>query len=129
MAAVKSGASSASARPDFGPAPVLGQQLEGKLEGKQASDAFAYYEGINALDKWTALLPGTPEDVVLAYRTAYDKMSVDPEFIERGRKISGEIEPMSAANVEFLVKQIAGTTEETETFIKALQNKQGLHVQ
>jgi hypothetical protein len=36
---------------------------------------------------------------------------------------------MSAANVEFLVKQIAGTTDETEEFIKALQRRQGLHVQ
>ena len=116
-------------RPDFGRAPVLGEQLEGKLADKPARDAFAYYEGINALDKWTALLPGTPEDIVLAYRAAFEKMAADSEFLERGRKISGEIDPMSAANVEFLVKQIAGTTDETEKFIKALQRHQGLHVQ
>jgi len=117
------------ARPDFGPAPVLGKQLEGKLGDKAARDAFAYYEGINALDKWTALLPGTPEDIVRAYRAAFEKMSADAEFLERGRKISCEIDPMSAANVEFLVQQIAGTTEETEEFIKSLQRRQGLHVQ
>jgi hypothetical protein len=66
---------------------------------------------------------------VLAYRAAFEKMAADSEFLERGRKISGEIDPMSAANVEFLVKQIAGTTDETEKFIKALQRHQGLHVQ
>jgi tripartite-type tricarboxylate transporter receptor subunit TctC len=117
------------ARPDFGPAPVLGEQLKDKLADEPARAAFAYYEGINALDKWSALLPGTPDDIVRAYRAAFDKMAADPDFLERGRKISGEIEPMSAANVDFLVRQIAGTTDETEEFIKTLQRRQGLHVQ
>jgi hypothetical protein len=117
------------ARPDFGPAPVLGEQLKDKLGDTRARQAYAYYEGINALDKWAALLPGTPDDIVAAYRAAFDKMSKDPEFLERGAKISGEIEPMTFTSVEFLVRQLAGTTDDTEEFIKTLQRKQGLHVQ
>jgi tripartite-type tricarboxylate transporter receptor subunit TctC len=113
-------------RPEFPDVPVLGAEIEPKIKEPLARQAFAYFQAINALDKWTALLPGTPEDVVLAYRTAFETMSRDPDFIERGRRISGEMEPMTADNMQFLVREASGMTEETAQFVKAMQRRQGL---
>jgi tripartite-type tricarboxylate transporter receptor subunit TctC len=117
------------ARPEFGDAPVLAHLMEGKLTDPVAKQAFDYWEAINGLDKWFALAPDTPDDIVATYRTAFDKAVADPDFLTFGKRISDDIAPMSHQSVEYLVAKMSGTTEEAEEFIKNLQRKQGLRVE
>lgn len=116
-------------RPEFGGAPVFGTLMEGKINDPVAKQAFAYWEAINALDKWLALAAGTPADIVAAYRIAFQKAVEDPDFFTLGKRISDDLSPMSYQSVEFLVRKMAGTTDEAEGFIKNLQRKQGLRVE
>ena len=57
-------------------------------------------------------------------------MFADPQFAERGAKVSEDLTPMSHRTVTTLVKQLVeNTTPEAEQFIKSLQRKQGIRVE
>ena len=116
-------------RPDFGDAPVFADLMAGKINDPVAKQAFAYWEAINGLDKWLALAGGTPDDIVSDYRVAFQKAVEDPDFATLGKRISDDLSPMSHQSVEFLVRKMAGTTDEAEEFVKKLQRKQGLRVE
>jgi hypothetical protein len=78
------------------------------------------------VDKFLALPPGTPKPVVETYRRAYADMIADPDFGERGRKMSEVFEPMSVADVNHLVKNVVDTPPEAVEFLNNLLRKQGI---
>jgi tripartite-type tricarboxylate transporter receptor subunit TctC len=117
-------------RPEFGDAPFFQEVMQGKISDPVAQQAYRHWESVNALDKWTALIEGTPDDVVDAYREAFAKMFKDPLFIERGGKVSDDLTPMTYQTVETLVHQlVSNTTEEAEQYIKGVLRKHGLRVE
>ena len=117
-------------RPEFGEAPFFQDMMVGKITDPAQQQAYRHWESVIALDKWTALVEATPDDIVAAYREAFVKMFADPQFAERGAKVSEDLTPMSYQAVETLVKQLVdNTTPEAEQFIKSLQRKQGIRVE
>jgi len=116
-------------RPDFGDAPLFTDQMKGKIGDPLAEQAFTYWQSINAMDKWLALIPGTPKEIVAAYREAFEKAARDPELLAQGRKISEDFAPMSADDVALLVKRLADTPNEATEYTKVLMRKQGLRVE
>jgi hypothetical protein len=119
----------AGARPDFGAAPVLEKMLDGKLGDPVAAKAFEYWSSIAAMDKWLALPPKSPQATLDRYRDTYSRMVQEPEFIERGKKISDEFLPMSNREVETLINRLASTPPQAIEHISVLLRKQGLDVQ
>jgi tripartite-type tricarboxylate transporter receptor subunit TctC len=117
------------ARPDFGDAPLFTDQMKGKISDPLAEKAFTYWQSINAMDKWLALIPGTPKEIVAVYREAFQKAARDPELLEQGRKISEDFSPMSADDVALLVQRLGGTPTEATEYTKVLMRKQGLRVE
>jgi tripartite-type tricarboxylate transporter receptor subunit TctC len=117
-------------RPEFDGVPFFQEQMRGKIADPLAQRAYRYWESTVALDKWTALIDHTPDDIVAAYREAFVQMVKDPKFAEMGAKVSDDLTPMSYRTVETLVKQLVeNTTPEAEQFIKSLQRKQGIRVE
>ena len=117
-------------RPEFGESPFFQNQMAGKISDPVAQQAYRHWESISALDKWSALIEQTPADIVQAYREAFTKMFADPQFIERGAKVSEDLSPMDYQAVESLARQLVeNTTPEAEQFIKGLQRKQGIRVE
>lgn len=115
-------------RPDFGNAPVFADLIDEKIKGPLEKQAFQYWKAINTMDKWLALAEGTPDDVVRDYREAFTKLSNDTEFKEAGKRISEDLEPQHYKDVEVLVKELAGTTDQVENWIRDTLRKQGLKV-
>jgi tripartite-type tricarboxylate transporter receptor subunit TctC len=115
-------------RADFGDAPLFPDQMKGKIKDSTAQKAFDYWMALNSGDKWLALEPGTPEPILGAYREAFQKMSADPEFRERGERISDGFAPMSAHDVESIVHTLANTPKEAIDYTKALMRKQGIRI-
>jgi tripartite-type tricarboxylate transporter receptor subunit TctC len=114
-------------RTDFAETPVMAELIAGKLKDKGARDAFSYWEAICLMDPWVSLPPDTPASIVAMYRDAFDKISADPDFLEKGKRISEDISPMTHADIEGLVKTAAERlTPDAETFIRAMHSKQGL---
>jgi tripartite-type tricarboxylate transporter receptor subunit TctC len=116
-------------RPDFGDAPMLLGMLEGKITDPVGAKAFEYWGSMVEMDKWLALPPKSPPAMLEAYRDAYAKMIRDPVFIERGKTISDDFEPMSHQDVTAIVDGLAHVSPQATDFINAMLRKQGLDVQ
>jgi tripartite-type tricarboxylate transporter receptor subunit TctC len=116
-------------RQDFGDAPLFPDLMKGKIKDSTAQKAFDYWVALNSGDKWLALAPGTPEPIVAAYRDAFKQIAADPEFLERGEKISEGFAPMTARDVEGIAQTLADTPPEAIDYTKALMRKQGIRVQ
>jgi tripartite-type tricarboxylate transporter receptor subunit TctC len=69
------------ARPEFPKVPIFTAMMQGKIKDPVAQKAFTYWEGLNQLDKWLALPPKTPADVVKTYRAAFVKAVKDKDFL------------------------------------------------
>ena len=92
------------------------------------SRAFEYWKNITATDKFLALAPGTPAPIVAAYREAFRKMTAEPDFMERGRKISDYFTIMTHDDVEMLVNALAATPPEVVDYLTAMLGRQGVAV-
>jgi hypothetical protein len=114
-------------RSDFPDVPMMAELIAGKLTDANGQDAFEYLEAMTSMDPWVALPAHTPPEIVVAYRTAFQKAVSDPEFLERGKRISEDIRPMSHADFEGLVRTAAARlTPGAEAYIRAMQEKQGI---
>jgi tripartite-type tricarboxylate transporter receptor subunit TctC len=118
-----------TARPEFGDAPLLIKLLEGKLQDPLAAMAFEYWSTIALTDKWLALPPKTPKAIADSFREAYAKSMADLEFIERGKKISDDFVPLSAAEVETLIQKLGSLPQEATGYMTVILRKQGLDAQ
>lgn len=115
-------------REDFGDVPLLTERLEGKIEDPLAQKAFAYWIAMNTADKWFALAPNTPDEIVEVYRQAWTKIIVDPGFLQEGEKISESFFPVSHKEVENYIQVLAETPNEAVEFTLSLMRKQGIAV-
>lgn len=114
-------------RSDFADTPMMAELISGKLTDPGARDAFSYLEAMTLMDPWIALPPETPDSIVAAYREAFRKAASDPEFLEKGKRISEDMRPMFHTDFELLVKTAADKlTPAADAYIKALQTKQGI---
>ena len=78
------------------------------------------------LDKWLALPPNTPKPMVAAYRAAFAKMAKDPEFLEKGKKMSQDFEAQTGGDVQNLITTLGKTSPEAFDYIRAMMKRQGI---
>jgi hypothetical protein len=103
--------------------------MKGKIKDPVAQKAYDYWEALNNGDKWMALPPNTPNALVAAYKDAFSKMSKDPEFLERGEKISDGFVLMTGEDIETVARTLADTPSESLEFNKNLMRKQGINIE
>jgi tripartite-type tricarboxylate transporter receptor subunit TctC len=116
-------------RADFGDAPILANLLDGKIGDPLTSRAFDYWGDIVSMDKWLALPPKSPPPVLETYREAFANMVRDPQFIDRGKAISDEFEPMTHEDVQALIRRLGRTSPQAVDYINDMLRRQGLEVQ
>jgi hypothetical protein len=116
-------------RPEFVDAPIFAKMLEGRINDSVMAQAFDYWMSNIAMDKWFALPPRSPKAIVDAYRAAYARMIQDPEFVERGKKISEDFVPLLHGDVETLLNTLGGTPPQAIDYISTLLRKQGLEAE
>lgn len=113
-------------RSDFANVPVFDDLVEGKLTGN-AKNSFEFWTMQNQMDKWYALPPGTPAEVLQAYRTAYNKVIKDPEFLKNAYlQFSEDFKPMRGELVQKLVAKTSYPAKELTDFIEGMKVKNGL---
>lgn len=113
-------------RSDFADVPVFDKLVEGKLTGL-AKDAFEFWNLLNMVDKWYALPPNTPAEIVNIYQTAWDKMTHDPDFIKNAHlQFSEDFLPMKGPFMQNLVEKTSYPAKELTGFIESMKVKNGL---
>lgn len=65
------------------------------------------------IGKSLAAPPGVPEDVLEAFRGAYEKMIVDPDFVADAQKRGLDLKPASAAELEQVIADTLATDPAT----------------
>ena len=113
-------------RSDFADVPVFDKMVEGKLTGL-AKESFEFWNLLNMVDKWYALPPNTPPEIVTVYRTAWDQLTKDPEFIKNAHlQFSEDFLPMQGPFMQKLVDKTAYPAKELTGFIESMKVKNGL---
>jgi tripartite-type tricarboxylate transporter receptor subunit TctC len=113
-------------RSEFGNIPTFQKLVEGKMTGL-AAEAFEFWTAINEIDKWYALPPGTPKEIVDVYRAAWDKIVKDPEFVRQGKLLfSADFRPAAGAQVTENVRKSAYPKSEIVSFIDQIKTRHGL---
>jgi hypothetical protein len=116
-------------RSEFPKVPIFTAMVQSKITDPVAKQAFAYWEGINALDKWMALPPKTPSAIVKAYRAAFVKAVKDKNFLAQGRKvISQDFEAILPDDQTTMIVKVASSPPEALAYIQNLKKKNGLPV-
>ena len=112
-------------RPEFGDAPIIAKQMEGKIKDPLAQKGFEYWSALNSMDKWLALPPGTPQPIVDAYRKAFLELAKDPAYLESG----SDYAPTTYQDIEKLVQTLSSTPDESIAYITTMLSGQGLSVE
>jgi tripartite-type tricarboxylate transporter receptor subunit TctC len=114
------------ARTGFENIPTFPVLMKGKAKGLEA-EAFEFWTALNDIDKWYALPPNTPKEIVDAYRTAWEKMIKDPEFIRRGKlQFSEDFKPIPGATQQEFIQKTAYPKKEITAFMDDMKLKNGL---
>jgi tripartite-type tricarboxylate transporter receptor subunit TctC len=113
-------------RSEFSDVPVFPNQVQGKVTDPVQLQGYQYWFSLVLLDKWLALPPKTPEPVVKAYQAAFTQMVKDPDFQERGRKMSQDFEAQTGADVEKLIRTLGETTPAAFDYIRGMMARQGI---
>jgi tripartite-type tricarboxylate transporter receptor subunit TctC len=113
-------------RPAFKDVPLISEQLAGKVN-ERAQSALNSWLNAAAIGKFYALPPGTPQQLVAAYRSAFARMQDDPEFQEKARlALDPDYEMMSADDTRQLVAAVMGTSDKDREFLGELRERHGL---
>jgi hypothetical protein len=114
------------ARLSFPNTQIIADLMKGKLSGV-ARETFTFWTKTNQIDKWYALPPGTPANVVKTYRAAYAKAVKDPKFIKFGRfQFSRDFSPQTADDVLDLISSTSYPKAEIFTYMHDMAVRHGL---
>lgn len=123
------GDTSSVGRKDFPGVPVFDDLVQGKVTGL-AAETYEFWNSSVLMDKWYALPPGTPKHYVDAYRTAWNKLVVDPEFLKSAYLQFGEdFTPTTGDHVAKMVGRTSYPRKEITAYFESLKIKYGLPAQ
>jgi len=108
--------------------PIFGTVMEGKIGDPLAKKAFEYWCNGSSIGTWLALPPNTPEPIVQVYRTAFGKMSADPEFLAQGRAYADDFSPVSYQDVTEAARSLSEVSPEVVNFLPQILRRQGLTI-
>jgi tripartite-type tricarboxylate transporter receptor subunit TctC len=115
-----------SPRSDFPDVPVMSALMQGKISDPLAAQSFDYWVTLHSEDKWLALPPGTPADIVRAYREAYAKVVIDAEFLARAKAMTDDFTPSPWQDLEFWMWKIGATPPAAIQFMSVMLRHQGI---
>jgi tripartite-type tricarboxylate transporter receptor subunit TctC len=116
-------------RSDFPDAPLLPVMLTGKISDPIAAKSFEYWTSLESKDKWLALPPGTPAEIVQLYRDAFVKMTQDPEFNARAKVMADDFTPTTWQDLQSWIKTMGETPREALDFLSVMLRHQGVAVE
>ena len=113
-------------RSTFSDVPLLTDELLPKLDDA-ARRAFELMQTDMLINKWIALPPGTPSEMIEVHRAAFSRATQDPEVLRIVRnEIGADYTPMSGPQLAAVVDILVQVTEDDLGYINALRERNGL---
>lgn len=118
-----------SKMPELAGVPMFPKAMKGKLSDSLAREAYQYWRNLSYVFKWMALPPKTPKAVVAVYQKAFRKVMADPEFIDRGQKLSPGFSLLPAKDLTESVDALSKVPHKALVFMTNILREQGLKVE
>lgn len=116
-------------RDAFPDVPLLDELILPKLNDEQRT-IYLSMQSDFAVNKWLALPPGTPKNVVAVYREAYMKSVKDPDFLAMAMKqMDEDFSPLSGEQMTKIVADLTATTDAHLEYVTQLRRKYNLPVE
>jgi tripartite-type tricarboxylate transporter receptor subunit TctC len=113
-------------RSTFPNVPLLTEALVPKLDEK-GRKAFKKMEADRLVNKWMALPPGTPSEIVAVYRDAFSKATKDKDFLKVVyNEIGKDYTPLSGQQLKEIATTLVDVTKDDLAFINEMKKKNGL---
>lgn len=120
------GGANDEARTNYANIPTAPAMMKGKASGL-AGEVFEFWTALIDIDKWYALPPGTPKEIVDTYRAAWAKIVKDPDFIRMGKlQFSEDFKPIPGELQQEFVEKTAYPRKEITAFLDDMKLKNGL---
>jgi hypothetical protein len=114
------------ARASYPDIPVFAPEIAPHLDDKSRA-AFDFWLYSNEVSKWFALAPGTPAELVAAWRAAFDSVGRDPDFLAQSKKAFGEdFTLVGAADLTLAINRLADSSDAALAYNRELRVKNGL---
>lgn len=114
-------------RPDFPDVPVFEQVLGDKKPSGAEWQVFKAWSGPNAVDKFFAAAPGTPDNLLQILRESFKSATSDKRFVEQAENTLGDsLQIMSGQQVRDTVESVLVVPPEVVEMTNNLRRKYGL---
>jgi tripartite-type tricarboxylate transporter receptor subunit TctC len=117
---IQAGLAKEKALPDV---PLL-RELATNAKDQEVLD---YVSKVVAIGRPVATTPGVPVDRVRALRMAFDATLVDADFISEAEKLKAEIVPMSGAELQAIVEEVANATPDLAARVRVAMQPKSAH--
>ncbi len=114
-------------RANYRGVPVFADLVMPALSPEQREVFATWLQTTQSVDKWFALPPNAPADILAAYRDAFDRAVRDEEFLKSARtQLGDDFSPMSAKLLNELVITMVQKSEAMHSHMAMLRKKYGL---
>jgi tripartite-type tricarboxylate transporter receptor subunit TctC len=116
--------------PRFPDIPLFSELARPKLKDPKEIKAFESWETLAQIGKWMGLPPGTPPEVVAAYRDAFAKIVKDKNFEAEASKVLGEgYTTATGEDMQQVALAAAAVSDDDLKFFEQLREKVGIHIE
>ena len=117
---IQAGLAKEKALPDV---PLL-RELATNARDQEVLD---YVSKVVAIGRPVATTPGVPADRVAALRRAFDATLTDAEFMSEAEKLKAEVVPMSGAQLQSIVEEVANASPDLAARVKMAMQPKSAH--
>jgi tripartite-type tricarboxylate transporter receptor subunit TctC len=116
--------------PRFPNVPLFSDLARPKLKTPAEIKAFEAWETLAQIGKWVGLPPGTPPDIVAAYRKAFAQIVKDKNFEAEASKILGEgYTTATGEEMQEVARAAASVSEDDLKYFDMLRERVGIRIE
>jgi hypothetical protein len=115
--------------PRFPDVPLFSELLRPKLKTEAEIKAFKAWETLAQIGKWFGLPPGTPPEIVAAYRKAFARIVEDKNFQAEAARILGEgFTTATGEEMQQIAFDAASVSDDDLRYFEALREQVGIRL-
>ena len=106
--------------------PLMASVMQDKVTDPVAQKAFAYWSLNSSINNWLALPHKTPDAILKTYRSAFDHMTSDEDFLKRAQQVGEDLSVFSHQEMTQIIRTLAALPPEALSYMGEILVRQGL---